>query len=584
MRTLSITTASLFFTLAAFADGNMELVSSAVGGTSGHGDSHESTISADGRFVAFASEADDLVLGDTNSHFDVFVRDMELGVTERVSVSSLGVESDGASERPDISADGRYVVFESMASNLVSTPDLNGFKDIYVHDRQTGQTRRVSTTIAAIDTDGASSDVAISADGAVIAFRSEATNLIAGDLNGVADVFVDDSALTALVRVSVSSAGAEADAFSGQLLGVDVSGDGRFIAFASFATNLVLGDLNASSDIFVRDRLNSTTERVSLTNAGAEADWTSRSATISDDGNVVAFDSAATNLVLSDLNGSPDCFVRDRAAGTTTMISIAEDDTQGSSYSRGPMVSGDGKVVCFESFASELVSDDTNGVLDAFRYHIPSGELVRLSVGSAGQGDGSSFWARPTHDGALSVMVTASSNFDIADLGSGLDVYLVSPLGGGSVGVSFCTTGDSIGCPCGNPGSADEGCANGTGAGALLTGAGIASAGASTLILSGDQLIPSQPGLYFQGNNQVAGGQGIHFGDGLRCAGGGVIRLQVRFSSAAGQSETSIDVGSAGGVSAGDIRRYQIWYRDPAGSPCGALFNLSNGLEIVWGL
>ena len=517
MRTLSITTASLFFTLAAYADGNMELVSLATGGTSGHGDSHESTISADGRFVAFASIADDLILGDTNGAFDVFVRDMELGVTERVSVSSLGVESDGASERPDISADGRYVVFESMASNLVSTPDLNGLKDVYVHDRQTGQTRRVSTTIAAIDTDGASTDAAISADGAVIAFRREATNLITGDLNGVADVFVDDSALTALVRVSVSSAGAEANAFSGQLLGVDVSGDGRFIAFASFATNLVLGDLNASSDIFVRDRLNSTTERVSLTNAGTEADWTSRSATISDDGNIVAFDSAATNLVVGDLNASPDCFVRDRAAGTTTIISIAEDDTQGSSFSRGPMVSGDGNVVCFESFASELVPDDTNGVLDAFRYHIPSGELVRLSVGPTGQGDGSSSWVRPTYDGSLSVMVTAATNFDIADLGPGLDVYLVSPSGGGNTGTVFCTSGDSIGCPCGNPGGADEGCANGTGLGALLSGTGIASAGASTLVLSGDQLIPNQPGLYFQGNNQVAGGQGINF-DGLTLA------------------------------------------------------------------
>ncbi len=584
MRTLSITTASLLFTLAAYADGNMELVSLATGGVSGHGDSHESTISADGRFVAFASIADDLILGDTNGAFDVFVRDMQLGVTERVSVSSLGVESDGASERPDISADGRFVVFESTASNLVSTPDLNGLRDIYVHDRQTGQTRRVSTTIAAIDTDGASTDAAISADGAVIAFRSEATNLIAGDLNGVADVFVEDSALSTLVRVSVSSAGAEANAFSGQLLGVDVSGDGRFVAFASFATNLVPGDLNASSDIFVRDRLNSTTERVSLTNAGAEADWTSRSATISDDGNIVAFDSAATNLVAGDLNASPDCFVRDRAAGTTTIISIAEDDTQGSSFSRGPMVSGDGNVVCFESFASELVPDDTNGVLDAFRYHIPSGELVRLSVGPTGQGDGSSSWVRPTYDGSLSVMVTAATNFDIADLGPGFDVYLVSPSGGGNTGTVFCTSSDSIGCPCANPGGADEGCANGTGLGALLSGSGIASAGASTLVLSGDQLIPSQPGLYFQGNNQVAGGQGIQFGDGLRCAGGGVIRLQVRFSSAAGQSETSIDLGAAGGVSAGDIRRYQVWYRDPAGSPCGALFNLSNGLEIVWGL
>ena len=584
MRTLSITTASLVFALAAFADGNMELVSYGVGGTSAHGDSLEPACSADGRFVVFASNADDLIVGDTNGVYDVFVRDVVSGVTERVSVSTLGVEADAASERPDISLDGRYVVFESMATNLVTTPDLNGFKDVYVHDRQTGQTRRVSTTAAAVDADGASTDASISADGAVIAFKSEAKNLIANDQNGVADVFVEDAAAGGITRVSVSSTGAEADGFSGQLYGVDVSGDGRFVAFASFATNLVPGDLNASSDIFVHDRLNSTTERVSVTNTGAEADWTSRSATISYDGNIVAFDSAATNLVIGDLNGSPDCFVRDRAAGTTTIISVAEDDTPGSGFSRAPMVSGDGNVVCFESFASELVPDDTNGVLDAFRYHIPSGEIVRLSVGVAGEGDGSSSCVRPNFDGSRSVIATAATNFDIADLGPGLDVYLVSPPDGGSTGLSFCTSGDSLGCPCANPGGADEGCMNGTGQGALISATGSASAGASSLILSAKQLIPNQPGLYFQGDNAVAGGQGIHFGDGLRCAGGGVIRLQVRFSSGVGESETSVDLGAAGGVSAGDIKRYQIWYRDPSTSPCGALFNLSNGLEIVWGV
>jgi hypothetical protein len=160
---------------------------------------------------------------------------------------------------------------------------------------------------------------------------------------------------------------------------------------------------------------------------------------------------------------------------------------------------------------------------------------------------------------------------------------LVSPGAGSGEGVSFCDSSDSIGCPCGNPGAAGEGCANGAGAGARLEGSGNASASASTLVLSAEQLIPSQPGLYFQGNNAVAGGQGVHFGDGLRCAGGGVIRLQVRFAGTVGTSATTINIATKGGVVAGDLKRYQLWYRDPASSTCGALFNLSNGVEITWG-
>ena len=146
---------------------------------------------------------------------------------------------------------------------------------------------------------------------------------------------------------------------------------------------------------------------------------------------------------------------------------------------------------------------------------------------------------------------------------------------------SFCT-GDGTGtiCPCGNAGNTGEGCANGAGSGGLLSSSGSASISAADLVLEGSQLISGQPGLYFQGNNAINGGLGVIFGDGLRCAGGGVIRLQVGFADSTGSSQTSIDIGATGGVSAGDVKRYQIWYRDPAGSPCGALFNLSNGVEI----
>jgi len=154
---------------------------------------------------------------------------------------------------------------------------------------------------------------------------------------------------------------------------------------------------------------------------------------------------------------------------------------------------------------------------------------------------------------------------------------------GSLVGVSYCFgDGSGTSCPCGNQGATGEGCANGSGSGAILSGGGSASVSAADLVLSAENLIPSQPGLYFQGNNAVNSANGNPFGDGLRCAGGGVIRLQVRFADSSGTSQTSANIAASGGVNAGDTKRYQIWYRDPASSPCNTQFNLSNGYEITW--
>ena len=157
--------------------------------------------------------------------------------------------------------------------------------------------------------------------------------------------------------------------------------------------------------------------------------------------------------------------------------------------------------------------------------------------------------------------------------------------GGGGCGTSFCH-GDQGTCPCGNEGDAGSGggCANGASSGGgKLSTSGSCSIASADLVLAGSGLVPSQPGLYFQGNNAINGGSGNPFGDGIRCAGGGVIRLQVAFADAGGASSTNIDVGSKGGVVAGDVKRYQLWYRDPNSSPCGGQFNLSNGMEITWG-
>jgi uncharacterized membrane protein len=180
----------------------------------------------------------------------------------------------------------------------------------------------------------------------------------------------------------------------------------------------------------------------------------------------------------------------------------------------------------------------------------------------------------------MAAAITADGSKVLAHDGS---TWGIADLGSGGATSSFCA-GDGTGtaCPCGNNGGSGAGCANGTGHGATLSRTGTASASASSVVLQATGLVPNQPGLYFQGVNAINGGNGNIFGDGLRCAGGSVVRLQVRTANAGGSSSTSNDIATKGGVSSGDVRRYQLWYRDPMSSPCGSGFNLTNGVEITW--
>ncbi|MCB9916715.1 MAG: zinc metalloprotease [Planctomycetes bacterium] len=163
------------------------------------------------------------------------------------------------------------------------------------------------------------------------------------------------------------------------------------------------------------------------------------------------------------------------------------------------------------------------------------------------------------------------------------NLYTVGGTGPSGPGTAFCAgDGSGTGCPCNNQGAAGHGCQNSTGAGAQLTASGTASIGAGDLVLHGSDLVSGQSGLYFQGDNQISGGNGAVFGDGLRCTGLNTVRLQIRMASASGTSNTTVNVAAAGGVSAGQTKRYQLWYRDPAFSPCLSGFNLSNGYEVTW--
>ncbi|MFO0981324.1 MAG: hypothetical protein U1E76_06135, partial [Planctomycetota bacterium] len=323
-------------------------------------------LSADGRYVAFESTADNLVAGDTNDQTDVFVHDMKTRKTTRVSVNSLGEQANDGSGFPSISADGRYVAFHSYASNLAAG-DTNDRSDVFIHDRLIG-----STTLVSLNSQGEQSlndcvNPALSADGRWIAFETNGGDLVPGDTNGQVDVFLRSLDAGTTTRVSVTSLGEQADFNS---INAVISANGRFVAFESIATDLVPDDTNLVWDIFVHDLETGTTTRVSVDSSGAQADRYSELATISADGRFIAFRSDADNLVPADTNNTHDMFVHDCKTGETTRVSVSSSGAQANSWSgyqlSGPAISGNGRYVAFDSNASNLVPGDTNGTIDLF--------------------------------------------------------------------------------------------------------------------------------------------------------------------------------------------------------------------------
>ena len=319
-------------------------------------------ISADGRFVAFQSNANNLVPGETNLGTDIFLRDREAGTTERVSLADDGGQADNGSFLPAISAGGRFVAFESYAANLVPG-DTNRTVDVFVRDRRTRRTERVSVSTGGAQAGGAYL-AAMSADGRFVAFDSGAADLVPGDANGVADVFVRDRQEGTTERVSVGPGGRQANRQSESSA---ISAGGRFVAFVSYASNLVPGDTNGVGDVFVRDRLNRRTERVSVGRGGVQGNGDpGLYPTISPGGLFVAFDSLASNLVPGDTNGTYDAFLRDRLTGTTERVGVGRFGAQAAQGAGGGGVSGFGRHVVFSSAAGNLVPGDTNGAFDVF--------------------------------------------------------------------------------------------------------------------------------------------------------------------------------------------------------------------------
>ena len=288
-----------------------------------------------------------------------FPQTMQLtGTTTRVSIANDGQQGNYNSEDSAISDDGRYIVFESLANNLVPN-DYNEFYDVFLYDHGTGLLRGITT-----GGNWGGYNPAISGDGRYIVFCSHSSNFVPNDTNNEADVFVYDQQTGSFELITVSSSGGSAD--YGSYLEQDISPDGRYVAFVSTATNLVSGDTNWKRDIFVRDRLLGITERVSLDSSGNEANAHNNNPAISADGRYVAFTSEATNLVTNDTNNRADIFFHDRQTGLTQRLSESVNGEQGNQESEYPSISDDGRFVAFHSGASNLVANDTNETYDIF--------------------------------------------------------------------------------------------------------------------------------------------------------------------------------------------------------------------------
>jgi Tol biopolymer transport system component len=420
----SVVLALLFLPAASAGPGAPSRVSVSTGGAQGNGRSFVPAISADGRFAVFYSDASNLVEGDTNRSHDVFVNDRQTGETTRMSVDSSGAEANDDSFAPAINADGRFVTFSSAASNLV-VGDGNSVDDVFVRDRQANTTTRVSVAPGGAEANGGSTSPSISADGRYVAFLSDATNLVPGDTNMVRDVFVFDRQTATTTRASVDSNGVEADVES---LTPVLSAGGRFVAFASFADNLVPEDFNESADVFVRDLQANTTTRVSEYQGGFEADFDNLRPSISADGRFVAFDSDAANLAWGDTNDVFDVFVKDRQTDILTRVSVDDAGAEGSGDSLRPSISADGRFVAFYSEAPNLVSGDTNGATDVFVHDRRSGATKRVSVvGGGRETDGDSLRPALSTDGRLVAFESDASNLVAADSNHFTDVFVYDP-------------------------------------------------------------------------------------------------------------------------------------------------------------
>jgi Tol biopolymer transport system component len=413
------------YSLATAAIGDTTLISSDSSGSQGNDGSFSPSISANGLFVAFDSMASNLVSSDTNHATDIFVRNWQSGKTTRVSVASDGTEANGDSKNPSISADGRFVAFDSLASNLVSE-DSNEKRDVFVHDQKSGETIIVSMawrdTIWSDSGNSHSFTPSISADGRFVAFVSSATNLVPRGTNGYMHIFVRDLEGNQTLLISVDSAGIEGN---GNSSNPSISGDGRYVAFWSNASNLVSPATSGYQHIFVHDRIEGETFLISAASDGTEGNGGSNNPSITADGGLITFESNASNLVPEDNNDDTDIFVHHRLTGQTDRVSVASNGTEANHISTYPSISGDGRFVSFSSRANNMAPVGDNDFFKIFLHDRLTRQTSLVSAswdGSLANADSS----RPSisGDGRYLAFESLASNLVPGDANGCSDVFM----------------------------------------------------------------------------------------------------------------------------------------------------------------
>ena len=336
-------------------------------------------LSADGKKVVFQSGAYNLVENTPSNTWNMFIKDLATGVVTLLS-------SENTQPQPNLNNSSK-IVFQSSDDNLV-VGDTNGVPDLFVKDLVTGVITRISTDALGNQANGSSGGAKLSDDGKKVLFSSYASNLVPDDTNNVSDLFLKDLVTGSITRVSTSSNGAQIAPYTLNSLGssFSLSADGSKVAFSSGANNLVLNDTNDQIDLFVKDLVTGIIKQVSTDSNGIQGNGYSDGVMLSDDGTKIVFHSHANNLVINDTNNAVDIFMKDLSTGVLTLVSTNRNGEQANYQSFNSVLSADGTKVAFQSLANNLVDNDTNGLFDIFVKDLVSGIVTHVTTdGITGQ-------------------------------------------------------------------------------------------------------------------------------------------------------------------------------------------------------
>ncbi|MEE4637499.1 MAG: hypothetical protein V2J42_02005 [Wenzhouxiangella sp.] len=422
------------------ASAQIERINVADNGSQADSDSYEAVISDDGQVVAFRSSASNLVVGHSNNWSDIFLRDLETSTTELVSLQPNGDPLDnGLNHRPDISDDGQRVVFSARY------PSTDGTSISVLFDRSQGTRRFLLEDFQAgfvTRPDQGRLNPAISGNGQFVTFDSLSTlqrlldvgaQPIDDDTNAAFDVFVHDVSNTSAPAIDRISRDGDGNEGRGDSIEPSISDNGQWVAFHSYADDLIADDSNGHEDVFVKDRDTTAIELISINTSGFPGNDDSVQVALSGNGQVVAFRSKASDLVAGDNNDRWDIFVRDRSEGTTQRVSVASTGIEGNNNSTDPDLSDDGRFVVFASLASNLVSDDTNNRADIFIHDRVSGNTEIVSRPASGESNGTSHKPSISGDGQWIVFESDATNLVANDSNGARDIFRTpNPLAGGS--------------------------------------------------------------------------------------------------------------------------------------------------------